>query len=1374
MVAKKAQAGTGRAPEPRSGTGGVVAVVAEKPSVARDVAAVVGATLRGDGCLVGNGHLVTWAVGHLVALAEPGQMRPEWRSWRRDQLPILPREWPLVVLERARGQFEAVKRVLSDPAVVEVVCATDAGREGELIFRQLYEAAGCRKPVTRLWISSLTPEAIREGLARRRPSGDFDRLADAARGRSRADWLVGMNASRAFTLAHGEPLTVGRVQTPTLAMLVERELAIRAFVPEEYLEVVATFEGETGRYRGTWFDPARAEDGGRRLPKDGGEAAAVVVRVTRGEAAVESVESRTRRTPPPLLFDLTELQRHANRRLGWSAKKTLEVAQRLYEERKALTYPRTDSRHLTKDVAATLSGIVAALGPEWGCLFAEGTGARPLGARFVDDAKVTDHHAIVPTPIVPRDLAGDEKALYEMVVRRLLAAWHADHVSATTAVVTAVTGGEGATPAVDRFRSAGTMVVEAGWKRAEPDAPARKADDEGEEPELPPGLSPGQRKTVVEVAPVERRTRPPKRFTDATLLTAMETAGRTLDEKELADAMGESGLGTPATRAEILETLLARGYAERSGKALSATEKGIRLIGLVPGSVKSPVLTGQWEARLARLQKGEGSLDAFLAGIEEDVRTIVGDAFGTPAGSGSGVQSCIVTKTHDCTPDPTAGVSSPGAGVAPGRGAGPDGSRPGARGPVPPERMGELLKGVFGFEAFRPYQEAVCRAVSGGRDALLVMPTGAGKSLCYQLPGLVRGGTTLVVSPLIALMEDQAAKLRAIGLAAERIHSGRDRASSRQVCLDYLAGKLDFLFIAPERLSVPGFPEMLAKRTPALVAVDEAHCISHWGHDFRPDYRLLGARLPQLRPAPVIALTATATPRVQEDVAAQLGLSGPGRFIHGFRRTNLAVEVAEAPPSRRGEIVIEVLSDPTRRPAIVYTPTRREADALADALGERFRAVAYHAGMTARARDEAQARFLDSRAEVVVATIAFGMGIDKPDVRTVLHTGLPGSVEGYYQEIGRAGRDGLPSRAILLHSYGDIRTHEFFLERDYPEASVLGEVFRVLKETPVPSEGLASLVPLDPEVLQKALEKLWVFGGAVVTPEGDVSRGTDGWRRPYEEQREHRKTQLLLMRRFAEGPICRMLQLVRHFGDEEDDGRPCGVCDVCAPGEGIATRTRTTTPMEAAALRRTLELLRERDGQTTGQLHAEVSRQFPSVDRRAYEDLLGGLVRAGCARIEDDEFEKDGRVIRFRRVYATGAGSRTGVPIDARVAVPPETAAKARKTKAAARKGAPVPKPPAKGRPSVQPDVGAEGPGPGAPGALPPLVDALRRWRLGEAKRHRLPAFRVLTDLTLLDIAARRPRTEAELAAISGIGPARMERYGARLLEIVRAGDEDG
>src|SRR6202522_3056244 len=378
----------------------VVAVLAEKPSVARDIAKVLGATTRGEGYLHGNGYVVTWAIGHLASLAQRHEIHPQWRSWRRETLPMLPEVWPLVIYEKTKDQFEIVRKILCSPRVGRVICATDAGREGELIFRYIYEAGGGSKPIRRLWISSLTPEAIRKGFDAIKPGADYEPLADAARGRSRADWLVGMNLSRAYTLTYGDELSVGRVQTPTLAMVVERELAVRRFVPEDYLEVVATFRPsarpESESYKGTWVRDVEEIQKSSRLPPDGVEAGRIVARAKTGMAAIESVKAETQRMGPPLLYDLTELQRHANRLFAFSAQKTLEIAQVLYERHKLISYPRTDSRHFSQDVASTLPQMVRTIAGPYRELLAPGTGEKPLSRKFVDDSKVSDHHAIIP------------------------------------------------------------------------------------------------------------------------------------------------------------------------------------------------------------------------------------------------------------------------------------------------------------------------------------------------------------------------------------------------------------------------------------------------------------------------------------------------------------------------------------------------------------------------------------------------------------------------------------------------------------------------------------------------------------------------------------------------------------------------------------------------------------------------------------------------------------------------------------------------------------------------------------------------------------------------------------------------------------------
>jgi DNA topoisomerase-3 len=1329
--------------------------LAEKPSVARDIAKVLGAGTKGDGYLHGNGYVVTWAIGHLAALAQPHEIHPEWRSWRRDLLPMLPREWPLVVYDRTKDQFDTVRKILTSPKVSHVVCATDAGREGELIFRYIYEAAGCQKPVNRLWISSLTPDAIRRGFDTLRPGAEYDGLADAARGRSRADWLVGMNLSRAYSLTYGEDLSVGRVQTPTLAMLVERELAIRKFVPEDYMEVVATFHPQPlpkdQTYKGTWLRERKAAEGedkeslqkAMRLPPNGEEAGKIVERARTGQAAIESIQAKTQRMPAPLLYDLTELQRHANRLFGFSAQKTLDTAQSLYEKFKLISYPRTDSRHLSQDVAKTLPKVVGAIEGRYREHLAPGTGERPLGRRYVDDAKVSDHHAIIPTVTAPPPgLPPDEQKIYDLVCRRLLSAWHEDHIWSVTTVITSIRNGE----IVDRYHTSGSAVQQVGWKVLDVALPKgkKKGGEDGEEATLPSGLAEGQPQDVVNVESVKKKTRPPKRFTEATLLTAMETAGQTLDEKELSDAMKESGLGTPATRAAIIEVLFKREYAVRNGKSLEATDKGIRLIEVVHPEVKSPVMTGQWEAYLRRIHRGGAALGAFMTGIEDYVREVVGKTGQIPA--------------KPRAPRPGNGSNGTAAAApAPGPASAPKMPTPVKTAPVVYSGgpLGELLHSAFGFDSFRAGQEAVCQSVVDGKDVLLVMPTGSGKSLCYQLPALARGGTALVISPLIALMDDQAQKLRQRGFAVEQIHSGRDRAASRQACIDYLNGKLQYLFIAPERLRVSGFPEMLAKRKPSLIAIDEAHCISQWGHDFRPDYRMLRQYLPALRPAPVIALTATATPIVQRDIVDQLELAAPSQFIQGFRRPNLAVEVVEAPPSARANLALELLQDDERRPAIVYAPTRAQTNALAEQLAEHFPSGAYHAGLDADHRQRVQQDFLSGRIEVMVATIAFGMGIDKPDVRTVIHTALPGSLEAYYQEIGRAGRDGLPSRTILMHSYADRRTHDFFFERDYPDVKVLDAIFVRLRPEPVEKDALQRALRLEGDLFDKALEKLWIHGGAVVDYAENVARGIEGWRDSYVQQSEQKQQQLDLMMRFAESNECRMASMIRHFGDLADSRNVCGVCDFCAPEDCVGQRFRKPTSVELEAAKRVIRALHG-GARPTGRLHSELFTDG-SITRDAFEDVLGALARAGLARIASATFDKDGQSIPYRKVVLTPAGEaiEEDEEPEFQMKVAVESAARKRKGKKKAAKAA-KPKTKEKTLKAAK-----------AQPADDSLSQALRAWRLAEAKRRGVPAFRILTDAALEAIAESRPTSGAELLEVPGIGLKAVENYGAAIFRLV-------
>jgi DNA topoisomerase-3 len=607
-------------------------IVAEKPSVGRDIAGALGKHRREKGYLVGDGWTVTWALGHLAELAPPDAYGEEYKRWRLESLPILPERFKVKVSPKTRDQFSVVKGLLQDPSVTEVVNACDAGREGELIFAYLYGLSGCKKPVLRLWISSLTQEAIREGFDSLREGRAMKPLEDAARSRGEADWLVGMNATRAYSVRFGRPgnvLSVGRVQTPTLKLLVDREKEIEDFKPEKFWTVHARFrreESEARTYDAVWFKKKE-----NRL-KEREAAERIAEKVRGGTGTVGKAEKKTATEKPPLLYDLTELQRNANARFGFTAERTLRAAQALYEERKLITYPRTSSRYLSKDITDGLRKRVEATSalPELSP-FSERLLALPklpVTRRIVDDSKVTDHHAIVPTnKKSPGSLPPDEAKVYDLVARRFLAVFFPAARFENTTVVTEVRE--------ETFLSRGRVVLEAGWRALYPDGVGGRK--EKEPPVLPP-IEVGQEWDVAKVGVKEGETKPPPRFSESALLGAMETAGKLVEDEELRQQMKDSGLGTPATRAATIERLIKVGYVEREKKALVPTQKGRSLVGLLGESpVLSPELTARWEERLAKMEKGAERRPDFMADISgfatalvEGVRDMEGERLAAP------------------------------------------------------------------------------------------------------------------------------------------------------------------------------------------------------------------------------------------------------------------------------------------------------------------------------------------------------------------------------------------------------------------------------------------------------------------------------------------------------------------------------------------------------------------------------------------------------------------------------------------------------------------------------------------------------------------------------------------------------------------------
>lgn len=621
---------------------GKILVIAEKPSVARDYARVLKCREKGDGCLIGEDYIVSWALGHLIELCEPEAYDSRYKKWRYEDLPIIPEKMKLQVIRGSGQQFKVLKKLMNSKEVDSLICGTDSGREGELIFRYIYLVAGCKKPFQRLWVSSMTDEAISDAFSRLKDGKEYDSLYESARCRSEADWLVGINGSRAYSIQYDNLLSIGRVQTPTLSMIVKRQQEIDQFVPEDYFEVELTHpaglnQKEDPSFTSTFF----VKKDGRKVTRiDHKEEAENICAQAKeaGKAVVKEVTRTPGRQLPPLLYDLTELQRDANRRYGFSAARTLQIAQSLYEKHKLLTYPRTDSRYLPHDMKEKVRKTLYSLNvPDFHDALMGLTNGLNFTSRIIDDSKITDHHALIPTDKRPdfSRLSREENLIYHMVAMRLIEVFYPAYEYETVEVTLEA--------AKNLFLSRGRTVKQLGFMALRQQGAAKSSGDgngekktsgkrasskeSSEENQTPlPEMTVGQEVPVQKAQVKQKQTKPPKPFTEATLLSAMEYAGKYIEDEELKDEMDKLSLGTPATRAAIIERLIKVKYIYRRGKTLVPTEKGKKLIAIVPVELKSPEMTGKWERSLDKIYHQQMDPGRFMGSIDRYVDYIVKSA----------------------------------------------------------------------------------------------------------------------------------------------------------------------------------------------------------------------------------------------------------------------------------------------------------------------------------------------------------------------------------------------------------------------------------------------------------------------------------------------------------------------------------------------------------------------------------------------------------------------------------------------------------------------------------------------------------------------------------------------------------------------------
>ncbi|MDD9952056.1 MAG: RecQ family ATP-dependent DNA helicase [Zetaproteobacteria bacterium] len=1220
-------------------------IIAEKPIVAEAIANALGGFRHQGQYYESESILLSWTKGHVASFPLPNQLSARYRSWDLSHLPIVPTGWQPVAKKSAQAQIALLQRLAARPEIQHLVCATDAAREGELIFRFLYQLSGWTHPVQRFWTASLTPKAICTAFTQMKPSTAFDDLYQSAVARAQADWLVGINFSRGCTSLLGERFPVGRVQTPTLSLVAQRDRKIREFKEEKYreLKVVCSTEEErqaanlmcldlpvkdsAAQFVGwllraaslrtkcpdlgmSWFKDWSQT---RRYTDSRQELALQLRQFCDQDLYVLYCKKEQVHLKPPLLPDLVTIQKYANRFFGYTAQQTLDVMQALYERHKVISYPRTDCRYLASDDLDTFRESLVALRKLFPLYVSKLDFAHWERQRYVSDAQATDHHAIVPTGKLLTSSELGEKRLFDLVCRLSLATFLEPYVREHRYLVV------GAQPLSTWVGlSHETVTLSLGWKSCLADLHKTTATDKETKYPLQ-DVAVGQPVWVVAGRVRTGATVPPQAFSDATLLSCMEMGGAS--EEVSRESRPRCGIGTAATRAGVLESLIGGGYLCREGKKITSTAKAEELLQCVPPQLQDCSLTKDWEESLEDISLGRKDKKEFLQNVVHFVTTgteILTQLQKAPqiAGADNSFEENILHMAGDEQRQDVA-VTQESVTQA--------------------EQVGDLhatLARVFAMKDFRPGQEEIAREVVAGRNGLVIMPTGSGKSLCYLLPGYVRQGPVLVISPLISLIEDQVLKLTKLNLNAFSVHSGLSSAEQNEIARKYCAGEVDFLYFAPERLRSPYFVRLLQRQQPSLIAIDEAHCVSEWGHDFRVDYRYLGQRLACFVGVPRMAVTATAAPAVKHDIVEQLVLGTEyAEVIRGFWRGNLAIQVATLESYRRVAAASRFLEKQAHLPAIIYVARKADAEDIARQLAPRFRAACYHGGMDREVRRKVLNAFLAHEIEVVVATIAFGMGVDKANVRAVIHMTLPDSLASYYQQIGRAGRDGLLAQTVLFYSESDLQFRRIMFAQTYPELSKLRRGLQCVQKKPL--EWLDFCERLTEMKLDGFADRFVHWGAVecVQQPDGVwwvKSCADASWEERYLERRKIKNLEIEQMYGFCFNTSdCRMAQLIRYFGD--DGKQACGHCDVCAGHERLDKILVPHQRPDAQMTRIILQSVIRKGFWSRGKLLAEVQKKV-DITPADFDLALEYLAHQGKILVESASFEKAGRTQYYLKI----------------------------------------------------------------------------------------------------------------------------------------------